>query len=70
MEKKTKEVERNHPVTITLLNGQIVDLDKLKESMLAAVNEGIEIWKKSLYDVDIHHHGDGFYNLIKEAKNE
>lgn len=47
---------------------QIVDLDKLKEDMIAAVKEGIEAWKKSVIEIDIHHPGDGFYNLIKETK--
>lgn len=55
-------------MTVTLSNGQIVDLDKLKEDMIAAVNEGIESFKKSIYEIDIHHHGDGFYNLMKETK--
>lgn len=55
-------------MTVTLSNGQIVDLDKLKEDMIAAVNEGIESFKKSIYEIDIHHPGDGFYNLIKETK--
>lgn len=55
-------------MTVTLSNGQIVDLDKLKEDMIAAVKEGIEAWKKSVIEIDIHHPGDGFYNLIKETK--